>query len=337
MISTQCSQTPHYEFLTVEKNLTNTTNPWIQWNVNETIWNCFYTRNRLLQISFRQQTTFTPHTVDNKQLWRLFQSNRFVWYANLCTCTQKGMDEHVCHIVISTNGMWIYNSSFPKTSVELVETIPHWQWYKLGQYQPPTKKQIEPENDDLLKRNLHFHVCFLKMMVSLSLSIYAFIVKYLIFLYYLLMFLAEGLNHKFVLRFAKKRTCPSNARWSWLWDAPEESETSQTWLPFTGLSGSISEVSPLKVMVSPLKVMVSPLKVMVCLPARQKLGFLEDIWWRTSWTESLGLVVVSQFWGLLWGVDEWHSCGYMYTYGHADNVCIIYIIYIYIYIIYLYI
>ena len=254
------------------------------------------------------------------------------------------------------------------------------------------------------------------------------------------MFLAEGLNHKFALRFAKKRTCPSNARWSWLWDAPEENETSQTWLPFTGLSGSISEVSPLKVMVSPLKVMVSPLKVtvsplkvmvsplkvmvsplkvtvsplkvtvsplkvmvsplkvmvsplkwwfppwrwwfppwrwwfppwrwwfppwrwwfppwsdgfplegdgfplegdgfplegdgsplkvMVCLPARQKLGFLEDIWWRTSWTESLGLVVVSQFWGLLGGVDEWHSCGYMYTYGHADNVCIIYI-YIYV-------
>ena len=69
-----------------------------------------------------------------------------------------------------------------------------------------------------------------------------------------------------------------------------------------------------------------------CLSARRKLGFLEDIWWRTSWTESLGLVVVSQFGNCWEGLKNGIRVVILYTvYIWTCRYCV-YIIHIYIYI-----
>ena len=174
-------------------------------------------------------------------------------------------------------------------------------------------------------------------------------VKCLIFLYYIycLCFLAEGLkSHKFARpRFAKRRTCPSNAHWSWSWDAqrslggaksqgsfpppPPELDGSRIFFQIISFGNEALQKIGEVIVFFFLKTFSWHNS---CLSARRKLGFLEDIWWRTSWTESLGLVVVSQFGNCWEGLKNGIRVVILYTvYIWTCRYCV-YIIHIYIYV-----
>ena len=104
VISTPCSRTTHYECLNVKKHLTNTTR-----NVNETAFapETFYSKYPLYCKQLLHQTPLTTNNLDATSLLHrsIFESNRVVWYVNVCSYGWTCMSHRYIH-------KWNVNSSF---------------------------------------------------------------------------------------------------------------------------------------------------------------------------------------------------------------------------------
>ena len=89
---------------------------------------------------------------------------------------------------------------------------------QVGTVQPPTTEH-RTWKWRLSKGNLQFHVSEI-MIVYIYIFTFMWNTWYFYTIYTACVFWLKDWNHKFARpRFAKRRTCPSNAHWSWSWDA----------------------------------------------------------------------------------------------------------------------